>query len=92
MDRLGAKLSDQEKKALGLFIESDIPLQRMGLIGDIANATVFLFSEAASWITGQALVSGAHLSSTRLSSRPLGGRRRLPPYRRTLSSLSFWDS
>lgn len=57
MDRLGAKISDKEKKAMGLLSEPDIPLQRMGRIGDVANAGVFLFSDSASWITGQVLVS-----------------------------------
>jgi len=31
------------------------PLGREGVVGDIANATVFLFSDAASYITGQVL-------------------------------------
>jgi peroxisomal 2,4-dienoyl-CoA reductase len=36
------------------------PLGREGVVGDIANATVFLFSDAASYITGQVLpVDGA---------------------------------
>ncbi|KAF8679888.1 Enoyl-(Acyl carrier protein) reductase [Rhizoctonia solani] len=62
MDRLGAKISDKDKKALGLMVTSDIPLQRTGHIGDIANATIFLFSNAASWITGQTLaVDGGSL-------------------------------
>jgi NAD(P)-dependent dehydrogenase (short-subunit alcohol dehydrogenase family) len=56
MDRLGAKLDDKHKKALGLGVDSAIPLQRMGNIGDIANTAVFLFSDAASWITGQTIV------------------------------------
>ncbi|KAF8603208.1 NAD(P)-binding protein [Ceratobasidium sp. AG-I] len=55
MDRLGAKLSEEEKRAAGLSVISDIPLQRWGHIGDVANATVFLFSEAANWVTGQVL-------------------------------------
>ncbi|KZT68480.1 NAD(P)-binding protein [Daedalea quercina L-15889] len=33
----------------------DIPLGRAGHLYDIANATVFLFSDAASWVTGQVL-------------------------------------
>ena len=33
-----------------------IPIQRMGAKDDIANTTVFLFSDAASWITGVNLV------------------------------------
>lgn len=36
--------------------ESKIPLQRVGKTTDIANATVFLFSPAAEWITGSVLV------------------------------------
>ncbi|KAJ7929575.1 2,4-dienoyl-CoA reductase [Mycena leptocephala] len=40
--------------------ESLYPLGRLGSIGDVANATVFLFSPAASYITGQVLpVDGA---------------------------------
>ncbi|CUA73016.1 peroxisomal 2,4-dienoyl-CoA reductase [Rhizoctonia solani] len=62
MDRLGAKISDEDKKALGLMVTSDIPLQRTGHIGDIANAAIFLFSDAATWITGQTLaVDGGSL-------------------------------
>jgi len=48
-------------------IESSIPLGRQGAVQDIANATVFLFSEAASLITGEALVVDGglqHLSSS----------------------------
>lgn len=33
--------------------KSVLPLGRMGDIKDVANATVFLFSDAASWLTGQ---------------------------------------
>jgi len=33
-----------------------IPLVRSGKINDIANATLFLFSDAANWISGQILV------------------------------------
>lgn len=45
---------------------SSIPLGRPGYIQDIANATVFLFSDAASWITGETLVvdGGVHHLST----------------------------
>jgi len=48
-------------------IESYIPLGRQGATQDIANATVFLFSDAASLITGEALVVDGglqHLSSS----------------------------
>jgi len=43
------------------------PAGRMGVVGDIANATIFLFSDAAAYITGQVLpVDGGtmHMQST----------------------------
>lgn len=33
-----------------------MPLGRMGDVKDIENATVFLFSDAAAWLTAQVLV------------------------------------
>lgn len=40
------------------------PLGRSGVIGDVANSTVFLFSDAASYITGQVLaVDGSYVFS-----------------------------
>lgn len=36
--------------------EAKIPLQRVGKTKDVANATVFLFSPAADWITGTVMV------------------------------------
>ncbi|KAG8877855.1 hypothetical protein FRB97_002964 [Tulasnella sp. 331] len=46
-----------------------IPLQRMGEKQDIANMGVFLFSEAANWVTGQVIVvdgGNEHLRTTQL--------------------------
>ncbi|QRV76978.1 Enoyl-(Acyl carrier protein) reductase [Ceratobasidium sp. AG-Ba] len=66
MDRLGAKATEDEIRAQGLAQVSDVPLQRHGNVGDVANAGVFLFSEAAKWITGQVLqvtIVGPALSS-----------------------------
>jgi NAD(P)-dependent dehydrogenase (short-subunit alcohol dehydrogenase family) len=47
---------------------AQLPMQRIGTCDDIANAALFLVSEAASWLTGQTLVvdGGACL-------RPLSG-------------------
>jgi len=48
-------------------VDSLIPLGRQGVVQDVANATVFLFSDAASLITGEALVVDGglqHLSSS----------------------------
>jgi 3-oxoacyl-[acyl-carrier protein] reductase len=47
---------DMEKELI-----PDIPLRRIGLTKDIANAVVFFASEQAAWITGQLLfVHGGH--------------------------------
>ncbi|KAG0172674.1 hypothetical protein DFQ28_009654 [Apophysomyces sp. BC1034] len=46
MDKLGG----------GMFDPEIVPLQRMGDIKDIAQSTVFLFSEGANWITGLIMV------------------------------------
>ena len=37
-------------------IANSIPLKRLGMVGDVAKAAVFLASDDASWITGQTLV------------------------------------
>ena len=37
-------------------LSRSIPLQRQGTTEDIANAAIFLFSDAARWVTGQVLV------------------------------------
>lgn len=47
MDRLAVR-SDSKKN-------SNHPAGRLGRISDIENATIFLFSDAAAYITGQAL-------------------------------------
>ncbi|MCJ1307625.1 hypothetical protein MMC25_001272 [Agyrium rufum] len=48
-----------------------IPLGRMGSVKDVADATVFLFSDAGSWITGLVMqVDGGHW---RTASKGMGG-------------------
>ena len=37
-------------------LHSGTPIGRMGAVADIANTTVFLFSAAAAYITGQVIV------------------------------------
>lgn len=54
----------------GRPIESSIPLGRQGAVQDIANATVFLFSDAASLITGEILVVDGGLQHLSTSSVP----------------------
>jgi len=54
----------------GRSIESYIPLGRQGAVQDIANATVFLFSDAASLITGEALVVDGGLQHLSTSNFP----------------------
>lgn len=65
MDRLGAKgPTDKQSDFYGRM-----PAGRMGDVKDIANATVFLFSDASRFITGQVLaVDGGseHLRATPL--------------------------
>lgn len=60
MDRLGTKGADGDQR---------LPAGRLGDKRDIANTAVFLFSDAASFITGQVIVvdGGAeHLRTTQL--------------------------
>jgi len=60
MDRLGPKGETANRNR-------NYPAGRMGTVGDIGNATIFLFSDAAAYITGQVLpVDGGtmHLQST----------------------------
>lgn len=61
MDRLESKdprandPDSDSSKSNGLR-SNTIPMGRFGDIKDVANATVFLFSDAASWVSGQILV------------------------------------
>ncbi len=61
MDRLGPK----GPSAPDLFLQ--MPAGRLGHVKDIANTAVFLFSDAASFITGQIIVvdgGNEHLRTT----------------------------
>ncbi|KAF9493297.1 NAD(P)-binding protein [Pleurotus eryngii] len=64
VDRLIPKSEDSQRR-----IQNTFPAGRLGDIKDVANATVFIFSDAASYITGQILpVDGGnkHLLNTSL--------------------------
>lgn len=53
------KPTPEQLKAMQERISQTIPLGRLGTPADIANATVFLASDATSWVTGQVFhVSG----------------------------------
>ena len=51
MPRVPRKLSAEVKQKMA----KAYPLRRLGKAEEVANAAVFLASDAASWITGQAL-------------------------------------
>jgi len=51
-------------------VDSTVPLGRQGTVEDIANATVFLFSDAASLITGEAIVVDGGYNHVSTSSFP----------------------
>lgn len=60
MDRLSPK---NDGGRAGII--KKVPLGREGFVGDIANTAVFLFSDAANYITGQVIaVDGGHLHTT----------------------------
>ena len=54
-DQLGKILGMSGKKAMAWIAEQHIPLQHFGLPEDIANLVVFLASDKAKFITGQAI-------------------------------------
>lgn len=51
MEKLTATVPGFKEK-----ISRSIPLQRQGVTQDIANAALFLFSDAAIWVTGQVFI------------------------------------
>ena len=63
--RLRVSVSGSERP-----MESYIPLGRLGFVQEIANAAVFLLSDAASLITGEALVVDGGLQHLSTSSFP----------------------
>ncbi|KAI6157163.1 hypothetical protein BKA82DRAFT_796756 [Pisolithus tinctorius] len=62
-----SRLSTQMLRSAG---SSAYPLGRMGNVQDVASAAVFLFSDAASYITGQVLVVDGGFEHVRVSQLP----------------------
>ena len=61
MDRLSAKGDNEESKNSRELYHSTLPLGRLGHVQDVANAAVFLFSDAASYVSGTVvIVDGAN--------------------------------
>ena len=44
------------EKIVQSLIENEVPLQRFGTVGEVANAVLFLASQKAAFITGTCLV------------------------------------
>ena len=65
MDRLETKWSHD--------MERTLPLGRVGHVKDVANTTVFLFSDAASYITGNIFVVDGGWEHLRTSQLPYPG-------------------
>lgn len=59
-DRLSAGTSSEMAQKAA----ANVPLGRYGSVVDIANASVFLFSEAGNWISGQILVRMSELEAS----------------------------
>lgn len=58
-DKRVGSMSDKDKQAFFAGLGKNVPLQRVGMPEDLANAALFLASEMSSYITGQTLlVSG----------------------------------
>ena len=59
-----------DRLSTGLGNYSTIPVGRAGDVKDIANATIFLFSDVSSYITGQVLPVDGGCEHTRSSQLP----------------------
>lgn len=54
--RLADLFHQGDKSKESYYYSKTTPLQRVGHIGDVVNTTIFLFSEAANFMTGQVLI------------------------------------
>jgi len=82
LDRLAPGFGDIKNQpttdsAINYSVLTSLPLVRVGEISDCANATVFLFSPAASYITGQVVVvdgGNSHLVKSTVPNLPPRGK------------------
>lgn len=64
-DQLGGLMGKPAQEAIQAFADANIPMGRFGLPDEIAHTIVFLSSDAASFITGQAInVDGGMVKAT----------------------------
>lgn len=63
LERVMHTISPGNKEAIKAHFENNIPIGRIGSVNEIAKTVAFLCSDAASYITGQALVVDGGLTS-----------------------------
>jgi peroxisomal 2,4-dienoyl-CoA reductase len=73
MERLGDREAEKSGSAF-----KQIPLQRYGSVKEIADGTVYLFSDAGNYVNGEVLVIDG--GSWRAPSAMMGGLRQYPDY------------
>lgn len=63
LDRVMHSISPENKEAVKTHFENNIPIGRIGLANEIAKTAMFLCSDSASYITGQAMVVDGGMTS-----------------------------
>lgn len=63
LDRIMHNISPENKEAVKIHFEKNIPIGRIGLAHEIAKTVTFLCSDSASYITGQAMVVDGGMTS-----------------------------
>ena len=73
MERLGSREAEKSGSAF-----KQVPLQRYGTVKEIADGTIYLFSDAGNYVNGEVLVIDG--GSWRAPSAMMGGLREYPDY------------